>query len=652
MAISRFDQPAEQPILNTYAPLPYEQLMGALKMKQGEQDQALKSLDDSQHLFNLKINKTFVDPLTQQVIANPDYDAYAAKQSEIQQQINDLAGQDLTTGQYRNAVRNIASNTGNFISTKGRGYVSNSDIYNKNMEELQKLDDLNKGSQGRLANLSSTIRNYKGYENSGDFNAENYGKYQDPIERVNKAGEGIKKELTQLDADYRAGKFGFTDKGIEEYKIKRSEITNKKVQDTIINPVTQEFIPVANRIANEEALKLSYQTGINKDQLLNTQINQLSDILPEVANLSPQERSKTYQQYLIDKAIAPIAENAKKFVESEGDFDKNLKFFTDALLKKQEGPIPRQQRSGGFNNNYDGKLNKYKTTDSGKRLSLGELYKEESNKQGTDQGTSYTPGGAKSLAPAVTAIYRFVTGDRGGQVPTSFNDNFELLVNPKGEKLTPEQYKKRSEAFLNNYNNTAIVIDALDPNDPEASNTIKRYNDIYLGEDNNGSGQINGSKVWVINGTDEARPMTKKEISELNSKNVKQKGLSYIGDLNPDNAIIADANKPLERGLAGGHMFGDAENPDLQYIVQANDQITKKPERVLKTKILAGKYFPNEFTIDKDKFLSVPATDYDASGELISTTDPDTGLPFKLYTYKNGKKVKVKDRAVLEKFIQ
>ena len=52
-----------------------------------------------------------------------------------------------------------------------------------------------------------------------------------------------------------------------------------------------------------------------------------------------------------------------------------------------------------------------------------------------------------------------------------------------------------------------------------------------------------------------------------------------------------------------------------------------------------------------EKYLSVPATDYDKSGALINTTDPDTGLPFKLYEIKNGKRVKVTNKNTLNKLI-
>lgn len=465
---------------------------------------------------------------------------------------------------------------------------------------------------------------------------------------MNKGSHGLQKELTILDAGYKKGQYG-----IEEYKRRRSEITGKKVQDTVIDPVWAGFMPIANNIANEEALSLSYKTGIPEDKILNTSVNDLMSYIPELAYIPKEERSLSFRDHILKKNKDIIDKNSRKLIASEGDYSEDLKFLPEYMSKKDASSVTRQTRQGGTTSNYGGSLNQYKTTDSGKRLGLGELYKEESKKQGTNQGVSYTPGGSKSLAPAATALFRFITGDRGQKIPTEFNEHFELLVNPKGEKLSDEQRKIRSEQFLNNYNNTAIVIDALDPNDFENTpKIIKSFNDQYLGENNNGSGLLNGSKVWVINGTDEARPLSRKEVDELNNKNVKGKGLSYIGDLNPDNAIMVDGNKPLERGLPGGHIFGDAENPETQYIVQANDEITKNPQRILKSKILAGKYFPNQFTIGNDKFLSIPATDYNNSGELINTNDPDTGFPFKLYTYKNGKRTKVNDRKVLEKFIQ
>lgn len=651
MAISRYETPAEQPILNTYVPIPYEQLMGTLKLKQAEQDQNLEDLGKSGNkLFDLKINKTFVDPLTNDVIENPDYAKYIDYTKGIQSQIEDLSGKDLTTQQYRAAARNLASNTANWLRTKGGGYVSNSDIYNKNMEDLSKLDDLNKGTQGRLYGISNSLRQYSqggGYDQFGNFKPYNYGKYQDPIERVNKAADGIQKELTLLDAGYKKGQYG-----IEEYKRRRSEITGKKVQDTVIDPVWSEFSPIANNIANEEALKLSYNTGIPENKILNASVKDLMAYIPELTYVPEDERSLSFRDHILKKQKDTIAENARKLIASEGDYSEDLKFLPEYMSKKDASSVTRQTRQGGTTSNYGGSLNQYKTTDSGKRLGLGELYKEESKKQGTNQGVSYTPGGSKSLAPAATALFRFITGDRGQKIPTEFNEHFELLINPKGEKLSDEQRKIRSEQFLNNYNNTAIVIDALDPNDFENTpKIIKSFNDQYLGENNNGSGLLNGSKVWVINGTDEARPLSRKEVDELNNKNVNGKGLSYIGDLNPDNAIMADGNKPLERGLPGGHIFGDAENPETQYIVQANDEITKNPARIIKSKILAGKYFPNQFTISGEKFLSVPATDYDNSGALINTTDPDTGLPFKLYEIKNGKKIKVTNKNTLNKLI-
>lgn len=656
MAISRYETPAEQPILNTYVPIPYEQLMGTLKLKQAEQDQNLEDLGKSGNkLFDLKINKTFVDPLTNQVIENPDYAKYIDYTKGIQSQIDDLSGKDLTTQQYRSAARNLASNTADWLRTKGSGYVSNSDIYNKNMEDLSKLDDLNKGTQGRLYGISNSLRQYSqggGYDQFGNFKPYNYGKYQDPIERVNKAADGIQKELTLLDAGYKKGQYG-----IEEYKRRRSEITGKKVQDTVIDPVWAEFSPIANNIANEEALKLSYKTGISEDKILNTSVKDLMSYIPELAYVPEAERSLSFRDHILKKQKDTIAENARKLIASEGDYSEDLKFLPEYMSKKDASSVSRQTRQGGATSNYGGDINKYRVTNSGKKLSYGELLKEETQKR-KDRTNSNISGGKTSSTigddtSVISAVYRYVTGDRDQKVPTEFNENFELLINPKGEKLSDEQRKIRSEQFLNNYNNTAIVIDALDPNDFENTpKIIKSFNDQYLGENNNGSGLLNGSKVWVINGTDEARPLSRKEVDELNNKNVKGKGLSYIGDLNPDNAIMVDGNKPLERGLPGGHIFGDAENPETQYIVQANDEITKNPQRILKSKILAGKYFPNQFTIGNDKFLSIPATDYNNSGELINTNDPDTGFPFKLYTYKNGKRTKVNDRKVLEKFIQ
>lgn len=652
MAISRFDQPAEQPVLNTYAPLPYEQLMGALKMKQAEQDNALKSLDDSQKLFDLKINKTLTDSRGN-VYSNPDYEDYINRQNQIQQQINDLAGQDLTTGQYRNSVRNIARDTGGFIATKGRGYERSSEAYNKAYEDFQKLDDINKGRQGRPLAFDEMVERYNtggGYTGVGEFKGSPFGKFVDKGELVNKYGQGINDEILELEAGVRQGKYT-----IEEYKKRLEGITKDKIQRTVVNPAFEEFRPIAEQDAADQARDLARQVGKTKDEILNSSLNSLSEYMPQFKNLSPQDRAKTFQQYILEGHYNDILNSSFKLESLKGDKSINAQFKPESLLKKEEGPAARETRTIGFNSNYGGDVESFLTTESG-RKSFSDIYKEETERNKNKASNGNLAGGKTNSTigddtALIRTAFRFITGDNKIETPTAFKDNFELAINPRGEKLTKEQREKRTQSYLNQYNNTAVIIKTLNPNDPESKNTQARYNNLILGENNNGSGIINGARIWVIDSSGQATPLDKGQIDELNTKEVKKGALNYIGNLDPDNAIIVDANKPLERGLPAGYVLANAENPDERYIVEASKEDSENPANVIKSKILAGKAFPNEFTMSGEKYLSVPATDYDKSGALINTTDPDTGLPFKLYEIKNGKRVKVTNKNTLNKLI-
>jgi len=123
---NRYNRPAEQPIMNTYVPLPYQELFQAGQAKQKRQDEAnAKALEFAGKQFNF---------LTQ------DFEGAAAAMKEIESGAEELSNMDLTSREGRRKLNE-------YINTSKKRFGKLGDIgayeasYNSRSEYKKQLDE-------------------------------------------------------------------------------------------------------------------------------------------------------------------------------------------------------------------------------------------------------------------------------------------------------------------------------------------------------------------------------------------------------------------------------------------------------------------------------------------------------------------------------
>lgn len=225
MAISRYDKPAEQRLINTYVPLPFKELSGALAYKQAKQDQEVQS----------------ASILGQTTPALPQDVPYAQKlDTYYQNKLDDLQNQDLTSQEGQNELHNIRKEFQSDATYGQKAAITNRynayQGYKKSIEEDKNMPDSQK--QYLLNRLNQeTIQTPLQNPETGEYNgipAPQLFTWVDKDKFTQDVIKGIKEDsrysgliptsvanLPEFERAYREGKV--------------SEVTYNKVLGTLAN---------------------------------------------------------------------------------------------------------------------------------------------------------------------------------------------------------------------------------------------------------------------------------------------------------------------------------------------------------------------------------------------------------------------------------
>lgn len=147
MPINNLDYVANQPIIDTYAPLPYKEMQDALNQKQLKYDTEEKKLADMPAYLKANIKPTYTD--TQgNTFRNAAYDQYLSEATDFNNKINETT-QTLSSTSDPHEVKKLTSRLANDIANwklnKVKPAEDESANYEGNWKKLQ--EDKNKGKE-------------------------------------------------------------------------------------------------------------------------------------------------------------------------------------------------------------------------------------------------------------------------------------------------------------------------------------------------------------------------------------------------------------------------------------------------------------------------------------------------------------------------
>lgn len=208
MSLSRYDNPAQQNVQNTYVPIPYAELAHSLNVKQHEydflKDATDKADNEIQALKAPQFIRTSTDFTPNGVVENPQYNFLKQKQEELDSKKQDLlsSGIDFTTPDGKKAISQYIREASNFYNKQGRQIQQDSlgiEEHNKNHDEY-----LKKGVeyQGNAFHSDNNVENF--LKTGIGFEKTSLNPYTDRQEEVRKALEPMKSQIISI-----RGKDGF-----------------------------------------------------------------------------------------------------------------------------------------------------------------------------------------------------------------------------------------------------------------------------------------------------------------------------------------------------------------------------------------------------------------------------------------------------------
>lgn len=197
--ISRFDLPAQQNVINTYVPLPYQELAHSLSIKQGEYDYLKEATDKADNAIQAlkapQFIRTSTDFSPNGVVENPQHQYLKQKQEELNNQKQDLlnSGIDFTSPEGKKKVSQYIGAASSFYNNQGKQIEQDS----KGIEEHNKNHDeyLKKGVH-YAGNAYYSDRNVDKFLNEGSgFQTTSLNPYQERTKVVKDALEPIKSQV-------------------------------------------------------------------------------------------------------------------------------------------------------------------------------------------------------------------------------------------------------------------------------------------------------------------------------------------------------------------------------------------------------------------------------------------------------------------------
>lgn len=420
MAISRFDTPADYTPINTYVPLPYQELAQGLLMKQKEFDEQVQKGQLAKALADRgkDLNEVAIgyDQKTGSLIKVPT--AYAGMNAQMNQRVadqlnyfseKDIAGDPAARKEYNNFLREVGSY---YTSGTGAKITQAADKYNKIADKYAQNKALGKdlgfGTGENFFSRSGAVA-------QGDFGAldDDYN----PLEHVDVYGkmEEFLKPVTANSTD--AGRYlddGYTKvkNGVESldyYLNSKSKKYELDPKGKVFNTLKSYLYTPNNEFDN--TVKRAYDNLVRTKQI---------------------DGSKTsYDQYKESKRVEYFdrALNANAYIKTKSDIDIDSGAYNVGKDKLEAEPIYTPTTNGAaFDNPNVAAPVKEINTEADKRKQDFKL-QEYLKQQGID-----TPG----------------AGPRGTNLQPSIKG---VIVSPE---VWQQKKKELTEEFNKNYNGTPI----------------------------------------------------------------------------------------------------------------------------------------------------------------------------------------------------
>lgn len=267
MAVSRYDTPATQSILDTYVEPPFKEMQAALNEKQLEYDAEEDKLAKLPSYLKANIKPTYSD--TQGVShKNANYDKYINEATQFNDEINKTA-QTLHTTSDPSEVRKLTSSLSNKIANWRNTNIAPAEAesanYEANWKKLQ--EDKNRGKEPyRAYQHDLAVRSQSNRDLSKGYIPVNFTDqldYSDINKNIAEAAKGVPLNETSRKSfkehTTKNGAMGFLE-------WEKSNGNNAEAIKSVIQPIIQEHIPhikaeLVHSLANS---KYHYNDMINK----------------------------------------------------------------------------------------------------------------------------------------------------------------------------------------------------------------------------------------------------------------------------------------------------------------------------------------------------------------------------------------------------
>jgi hypothetical protein len=493
MSISRFDNPAEQQLIDQYIPLPFSELSNSLQKKQAELDQVK---EQEFQLRNLAASLK-ADPLTNQYLLPEVMNEYTLKLNELSEKI--AKGDDVG---YKQEVGRIARQWTNDPRVKAiRNSREQFEKYQPDLQKAQKDRNYRNYYDKYQNDFAKSIEKYK--TEGGDFPTFNYDGMkvaQDYVEPGGKLMNNIAAELESSEGYKRYPK-GHPQAG--------QLIINELGQYTK-NGKSWEYID-QNKIKNVARKNTTaFLSGDGGESFIDEILN--ND--PNIQNIPSEKRA----EYITDIATNFLADLGYKQGFTKEKSSQDLQNLSEFQLKslglgEDEATFNRYEINTPSTKTPTEALNRGLTTISinGKEVKTGIPEESKSTKFWENLTSGPYPFSVNNVGKAVQSL--FVSTDSGETLDqTKLNSEDKRLVdivtkkyglwNPTKKEITDaiveygkETSNKSQSSKINILNDIAIA------NDKRFDQSNDEFNKIMFSPDKDGIVTLNGAiaNLKVIN---------------------------------------------------------------------------------------------------------------------------------------------------------
>lgn len=569
MSISRFSNPAEQPLIDTYVPVPYQELSLSLNRKQGELD---KAKEQEFQLRNLAASLK-ADPLTNQYVVPEVMGEYTSKLNELSERI--AKGDDIG---YKQEVGRVARQWIN--DPRVKAIKTSKENYDKYQEDAAKnKDKMADFYDPYRTNFAQNITQYQPGSNVPTFNYEGMKYRQDYVKPADDLMKGIAKD----------------GRGWESYK-----------KDAQGNLVVNNFGQLQKNDGSWEKVtseKVQQIAKANTDAFLSTDggryfVNELLGADIDYDNLP-----KEVQQQVRNEATNHLYKIGSKQIFADVKSGTNLQNLSDRALDK----LDEQQEEFSFSGALapavalaDGYKVDIPFFDSTTGEKGGDVkFKNNSN---TNLGFTTESSGGRGGNPKVSKAITF-TKDQEVALEKAQNKFKRVASDPKDKAKLINEYLEDWKKQGLNVNIKYYTID--DRGTPDVKK-IEADNRAFFGEDQKGTSLglnrtyklMSGEGDTELNGNDFFKKFNDKKYSK-----------SVVGELTPDNPYF----------VSGKQVQVKDEDGNLVATYAMNGARKESAQNEFKHKFYQAKYNP----IGQTKVKLIPSGE-DKPKEYIVDYEPIT----------------------------